>query len=428
MLKRAFALLTSTWFAVIVMVVLAVLSLAGSIIPQGAAADAYIKAYGGFFGRIVVGLALGNIFRTAYYIALLVLLCAMVFACALKGLPSQVRAASRPRAIPDAGRIAQMTASATLTLAVPEEEAHLHVVDILKRRFYSVQSAKGGTAASKMAFARYGTFVLHMSFVFLLAGGIVLAKLGTHGMREVAVGSDFPLEVSGGRNVSVAIEDFDIKFDARNNVSDFVCDIALREDGQVLERYTIRPNHPFKYGRNEIYLNSFAADEESPEGFVLSIYDSTGALVASDVALAADRPTYMEEIGATVIPGDGTRPHVDLTFNDGRRESHLMRMHLTRGSDGPSGYQFLLQESVPSIVVALEVVREPGQWLLIVGLVLLSVGVFMALYMSHRSVFAVVEPLEGGRSRVTIGGRASRNREGFAREFEAIRRTLEELA
>ena len=105
-----------------------------------------------------------------------------------------------------------------------------------------------------------------------------------------------------------------------------------------------------------------------------------------------------------------------------------MRQHLTRASDGPSGYQFLLLESVPGIVVALEVVREPGQWLLIVGLVLLSVGVFMALYLSHRSVWAIVEPIDGERSKVVIGGRASRNREGFAREFEAIRRTLEELA
>lgn len=428
---QAFRAVTSARAAVLAMALLAVLSLAGSVIPQGRGHDAYLEAYGRSLGGVIVALGLDAVFHAAYYVALLVALVAMVFACSLKGLAGKIRA-GKSLPVFDERNLDGMACRASLELGVDEQEADLHVRDVLARKFYSVASARAGQTlagvASKMGLARYGTFVLHLSFIFLLAGGVALARFGSHDYRTVAVGSGFALQVSPTENIEVAVENFDIQFDDRNRLSDYVCDLALRQDGQVLSRHRVRPNHPLNYSGKEIYLNSFATDEATPSGFIMAIYDSTGRLVATDVAVGVGEDVLIDEIQATVRVQADMAPRVEVAFDQGRRESHLMRQHLTRSSDGPSGYQFLAVEAVPSLMVTLEVVREPGQWLVIVGLVLLSVGVFSALYLSHRVVWSIVRPAGPGKSRVVLAGRAARNEEGFSREFEAIRRTLEELA
>ena len=91
-------------------------------------------------------------------------------------------------------------------------------------------------------------------------------------------------------------------------------------------------------------------------------------------------------------------------------------------------YQFVVMYGVPAVLVTLEIVREPFQFLIITGLALLTAGTSISLYLSHRRIWFIVTGLPGGKTKVSFGGGASRNPDGFAVEFEAVRRTLDELA
>lgn len=411
-LRGIAAVLTSTGLAIVVMGLLAVLSLAGAVVPQ-----------------------LRSVFGADYYTALLVLLCLMVFSCALKGLAPRIRAARAERAVPDEQRLRAMSPAAAIEVGVDAGEARLHLADILKRRLYRVRAATGGegdggftAVGSKAGFARYGTFVLHLSFIFLLAGGIALTRLGHHDYRRVAVGKSFTLQVARDETVQVAVDDFDIEFDEEGKVSDYLCEVTVGDGEEVLARRVVRPNHPLTYRGSEIYLNSFAEDESTLDGVVLAVVDSAGAVAVEHLGLADGEAFYVDQIGATVTADLAAAPRVRVAFDDGRLETHLIRGHPSAAPDGPSGYRFILLRPIYSLVVTLEVVREPGQWLLLAGFVLLTAGVFSALYLSPRVVWARVRPAAGGRAVVLLAGRAARNREGFGREFDAIRRALEELA
>ncbi|HEC83048.1 MAG TPA: hypothetical protein ENI46_01010, partial [Firmicutes bacterium] len=70
----------------------------------------------------------------------------------------------------------------------------------------------------------------------------------------------------------------------------------------------------------------------------------------------------------------------------------------------------------------------PGQILIIVGLIMLTAGTLVSLYLSHRKIWFIVEAIPEGRSRVFLGGRSNKHLESFAAEFEAIRGTLDELS
>jgi cytochrome c biogenesis protein len=437
-LHRIVGLVTETRLAVVVMGLIAVLSLAGAVIPQKRELAFYAGAYGEPCARVVSRLGLTDVFGADYFTVLLVALCLMVFACALKGLALRMRAAGEARTVPDGEALRAMSCSAAVDVGVDAEEARMHVADILRRRLYRVRVGPGGAEAggeggltvvgSKMGFARYGTFVLHLSFIFLLAGGVALSRFGHHDYRKVAVGKTFTLQVASEKTVDVAVEDFDIEFDEGNRVSDYVCKVAVRDGGEVLARRTVSPNHPLKYRGREIYLNSFAEDENTLDGVVLAVVDSTGAVVVEHLGLADGERAYVDQMQGTITADLAGAPRVLVAFDGGRLESHMVRGHPTEASDGPSGYRFILLRPIYALVITLEVVREPGQWLLIVGFILLTAGVFSALYLSPRLVWARVKPAAAGRAQVLLAGRSTRARDHFAREFAAIRRALEELA
>jgi cytochrome c biogenesis protein len=424
--------LTSTRVGIAVMVILTGLSLAGAIIPQGGAHEAYIEYYGSFRGRLLIGLGLDDIFGADYYTGLLVLLCIMVFACALKRLPARLRLSRRKEFILDRSRLAGMPEQAELVVDVDPEEAGLHIIDICKRRLYSVSVTprEEGQAlfASRMGFSRLGSFVLHLSFIFLLVGGIVGTRFGTRHYEDTRVGESFELGGSRGELVSVSIEDFTVELDEKERISDYICDVTVRSGRDVPFLYSIRPNHPLEIGRHEVYLVSYRDDPEVPEGFVVAVYDSTGALLIPHVYAGVDDPSYVGILGATVQASIGILPSVRLITDEGAVETYVIRKGLRDQVVGERAYRFVLVHTVPSVVVTLEVVKEPGQGFIIAGLLLLTVGSFVALYLSHRRLWFIVDRLPGDKARITFGGRANRNREGFSRDFEQMRCMLEELA
>jgi cytochrome c biogenesis protein len=425
-LKACFAALTSTRLGIIVMVVLTVLSFVGAIIPQGASHEAYVAAYGGFSGDLLWYLGLTDVFRTDYFAALLVFLCIMVFACSLKRLPRRVRLARSREFIADPARVAGMPSNSELTVDVDAEEAALHARDICKRRFYSVSSSETEAArllfATKMGFSRYGSFLLHLSFIFLLIGGLCITRLGSRYYREIAIGEEFDLPVDGGAHVTVMVEDFNVEIDENDNVSDFICDVALVRDLDIFMRYSIRPNHPLDYGGREIYLQSYAEDME---GLVTTVYDSDGQVVVPHLFLDLDESVYVEELQAAAKLDLGMVPTVRLVYDEGAVETFILGEAFDARAD--ERYQFAVMYAVPTVVVTLEVVKEPFQGFIIGGLALLTLGTFVSLYLSHRRIWFIVSALPGRKAHIVFGGSANRNRDGFAREFDAIRETLDEL-
>jgi cytochrome c biogenesis protein len=431
-LQYVFGFLTSTKVGLSVMVILAVLSLLGATIPQGGPSEAYVDAYGRFWGGLVSGLGVCDIFRADYFTALLVFLCVMVCACALKRLPRRIRLASGKPLIFDEARLRRMTRAAETVVDLEEEEAVLHVVDICRRRHYRTLRRSGpsgqGVFASKAAYARYGSLILHLSFIFLLVGGVASTRLGSRQLREIRVGKTFVLERQGADSTLVRIDDFTVETDEMDRLSDYVCEVTVEAGGSVLVRHRIRPNHPLVYAGREVYLVSYAEDMATPEAFALSVYDSLGNVVAPHVFAAVDVRNYIEELGGSIEATLGVFPGVRFFPDSGGVRSYMMQRDVLPPEEVEGQYQFVVMYGVPAVLVTLEVVREPFQGFIIAGLTLLTLGTFISLYLSHRRIWFIVTALPQGKTRIVFGGGASRNPDGFATEFEAVRRTIDELA
>jgi cytochrome c biogenesis protein len=430
--KRFFDLLTSTRIGIALMTAVAVLSFLGAMIPQGGAREAYLVAYGSLWGRAIWALQLNDVFRAGYFTALLVLLCVMVFACSLKRLPRRIRLATRKEFIFDEARLRRMPRADELVVDVDDDEAALHIADVCKRHLYSVSTESRGRRravfASKAGFSRYGSFLLHLSFIFLLIGGISSTRLGSRYHEEVRVGSSFDLPVSGTDRLPVTVEDFTVELDERDRISDYVCEVGYRDEGGVATWFRIRPNHPLRFADREVYLVSFAEDPEVPEGFIVTAYDPAGELIIPHFFAGIDDPVYVEPLEGAVQASLGVVPSLRLITDDGRVETYIIESEPSGSGQLTGRYRFVLVHAVPSVVVTLEVVKEPGQSFIMAGLVLLTAGTFISLYLSHRRIWFIVSMLPERKAKVVSGGMANRNRDAFSREYDDIRSTLGELS
>jgi cytochrome c biogenesis protein len=431
-LRSLLALVTSTRLGIAVMVVLALLSLLGAIIPQGGPEQAYRETYGNVWGGLIWKTGVSHIFHTDYFTFLLVLLCGMVFTCALRRLPRQAKLASRKTFILDEERLAGFPESGAVVVDLEADEAALHVEDICKRRYYrisrKVEDGKRAVFASKAGFARFGSSILHLSFIFLLAGGIATTRLGTRGYREVRVGEGFVLEQAGRDSTVLNVNDFTVETDEAGRLSDYVCEVTVEHGDSVLMDYRIRPNHPLSYKGQEVFLNSYAEDSSRPEAFALSVYDSVGTLIVPHTFAPVDGRLYVDELEGSLQATLGVVPGVRLFTDDGKIESYVLEREVNPPEGVQGRYQFVLMYGVPAILVTLEVVKEPFQGLIIAGLGLLTAGTAISLYLSHRRIWFIISAAGGGKTRIVFGGAASRNPEGYSDEFEVVRRTLDELA
>jgi len=428
-LRAITGFLTSTKAGIAVMAVLAVLSLLGALIPQGGTHEAYVRVFGSLRGDLIYYAGLGDVYRSLYFSALLVLLCVMVFSCALKRLPGQIRQASASEFVGEEARLEKMPCHATLELDVDAEEAGLHAAEICRKRLYRARREKSSSGflifASRTAFARYGSFLLHMSFIFLLAGGIAFTRFGYRSYEDVRVGGNFA--VPGLDETLVVVDDFEVVYDDNNHVSDYVCSLLLTEGGRPVLVKDISPNHPLQYDGREVFLVSYEQDFDTLQGFVVSVHDRDGEKLVPVLYLPFGSPLEVPGVNFFIEAVDAVVPYVRITYPAGEAEDVRLDAEAAAFTrDGNLGFSVI--HGVPSVYVTLEVVREPGEWLVVTGLALLTVGSFVCLYLSHRRIWFILKNLPDGKCRVVFGGSASRNAEAFRGEFEHIRRTLDELS
>ena len=239
-MKKILQYLRSMGFGILLLVLIALCSVAGSLIPQGKDAAFYAQTYRSFHG-ILLMLRLNRIFESWYFILLLVLLCLNLTLCSLVRVVNVVR--GRAELLP---RIARLPDAAALSpQGVEKLEEHLRAIHCRTERF-------GDTRVYyKNLIGRYGTFLLHLAILLtVLFGGAALY------LPQVSDRSCLPGEsilLSDG--TEVAVDSFRIENDTGR--LDFTSELRItRPNGQHREG-PIRVNHPMSLGPWKIYQQTY---------------------------------------------------------------------------------------------------------------------------------------------------------------------------
>jgi cytochrome c biogenesis protein len=261
--------------ALILLLLLALASVAGSLIPQWPntpeRVQDYLRAHP-VAGELFLRAGLFDVFGSWWFALITTLLFISLIAC----LVPRTRAAWRSlRTRPmQAREIDSFRHFARIESALDPEAAIGRARTALRRRGWRIAVAPGGEAlaAEKGLWREVGSLAFHWAIILMLAGVIFGKGTGFSGYALVVEGdtwvdaaANYDGQIRTGRffdgsftGIGVHLEEFESAFRLTGQAMDFVSHVALLDaDGAVVRGQDIRVNHPAKIEGLTIYQSSF---------------------------------------------------------------------------------------------------------------------------------------------------------------------------
>ncbi|MBD2058401.1 cytochrome c biogenesis protein [Oculatella sp. FACHB-28] len=428
--RELFPLLADLRLAIALLLAIAVFSITGTVIEQGRSLEFYQANYPedpALFGfltwKVLLTLGLDHVYRTWWFLALLILFGSSLITCTFQRQIPALRWFSRtwnfytkPR------QFEKFALSAELDHASIEQLSPL-----LEKRRYRVFRRDNTLYADRGIVGRIGPIIVHASMILILLGAIVGAMTGFFAQEMVPSGETFRVQniFDAGpwaraqipQDWSVRVNRFWIDYTPEGKIDQFYSDLSvLNDQDEEIQRKTIHVNEPMRH-----------------EG--VTLYQADWGIAAVRIRLN-ESPILqlpMVEIGAdgggrvwgTWIP---TKP--DLSEGVSVLAKDLQGILLLYDTEGKllstvrqgmstevNGVTLAIAEIVGS--TGLQIKADPGIPIVYTGFGLLMISVLMS-YISHSQIWALEEA-----GKFYIGGRTNRAQVAFEREMLEILDSLE---
>jgi len=417
-------LLTSVDFAVVQIIVLAILAAIGMTIQQLpdfafrstsdyiAAMDDLHARYDPLFGASVVGvlerLQVFQIFRSTWFSLGLVVLVISIVVCTLDRTPRLWRGVADIRVDqPEPYFDQRLPDRAALSGVAPNG-----IRAVLRGRGFRVREATApdGTRyvyGDRNQFTKMATLLTHLGLILFLTAAAVTSRFGDEQGLVVAEGESLTVQPIGTPGLlllkNLAFEAPGIE---TGIPSDFTTDLAVFQDGVEIARKTIRVNDPLAVGGYTFHQNGFGA---APRVLIRDaagrpLWDAPVPLTDSAAGSAYGRIGVPgRDIGLQLLlrqADDGRGILLVLPYRitgtnpDGTPiVENFTPLALARGESGtPAGLDFSVGLTAFAEYTLLIAKKDPGLGIVWLAFACLIAGITITFYLPRRRVWARIDP------------------------------------
>lgn len=423
--REILPVLAKLQLAIGLLLAIAIFSIAGTVIEQGQATEFYQANYPehpALFGfltwKVLLAAGLDHVYRTWWYLSLLVLFGASLTTCtfkrqlpALKWFTRTQKLYSQPRQFQKFALSADLD-QASIDPLVAQLEAQKYTIIREGDRLYARKGLVG----------RVGPIIVHLSMLIILAGGIVGALTGFIAQELVPSGETFKIQnvTDAGpwsqsqipQDWSVKVNRFWIDYLPTGEIDQFYSDLSvLDRTGQEVKRKTIHVNEPLRYQGVTLYQADW-----SIAGIAVKLNNS---------------PVLQFPAGRLRIPNGGKLWGTFVPIKPDMSEGvslivkDMQGLVLVYGMDGKlistvrkgmsvdiKGVKLAIVDIVGS--TGLQIKADPGIPIVYLGFGLMMLSVLMS-YISHSQIWGLWQ-----NGKLYLGGTTNRAQVAFEREFLGI--------
>ena len=236
-MKKVVQYLRSMRFGILLLILIAALSVVGTVIPQGREVAWYAQTYSGAHPAILF-LKLNDVFNSWYFLLLMVLLGLNLTLCSLVRIRSVVEAKRKEKET-----LLKQPESFALT-----EQQREQVLNGLRAMRCREETHGTSRIFRKNSFGRYGSFITHLSILLTLIFGAGALYLPTSVDRNCLPGGSVFMD----DGTEIAVESF--RIENEEGRLDFTSELTVTlPDGRSSGLQEIKVNHPFSFGSWKIY-------------------------------------------------------------------------------------------------------------------------------------------------------------------------------
>lgn len=449
-MKLLIRLFSSVKLAIILLIIITCASILGTLIPQGRSAAEYISRYGQF-ANFFTQIQLTNLYRSWWFVGLLFFFALNITICTLTRLLPKLRKVFQPKL--------EFESKSINTLKIKErfkknwnmtQTKEILRGELSSKHYRFKEEEKENRIfllARKKILGWFGTDVVHLGLLIILAGGIIS---GLGGFRKNLTFSEGKILTVPRADFKLRLDKFETEYYPGGSIRDWKSTITVFEEGKPIFSKIIEVNHPLSYKGFVFYQNSCGWNWENPT-LEIWVKKRSDPSFLSKLELKIDEKIKLEngniDISVLLFIPDfvindrneittrSLEPNNPAAFIEGWQGEEKIfsgwifakfpdfaRIHSKKETD----LTFELKNFKGSQFSVIQAAKDPGVNFIWVGSSFLMIGLVLAFYWPTKEIKVILEESQR-KTEIIAGGITSKNREAFQLEFEKIMTSVRRL-
>ena len=418
---------------------LAVISIIGTVIPQGTLPEEYIAQISPAKLKLYKSLGFFDMYHSWWFILMLYMLTLNLIVCSVKRLPHIWKMITVPETFLSSGLEQSLANVATIKVSGEPAAFKEKIAAFLKTGFAEpIESEADGTwhlFAQKTPWCRLSVYFVHLSVIVIFIGAIIGSLFGFKGFVNIPEGestskimlrSDKELDLG----FALRLEQFTLTKYSTGAPKEFKSILTVLENGKPVPDYTnarVIVNDPLTYKGITFYQSSYGdagnyfftvsgLDEKTPRPLTVDSNSSVKLPDGSSMHVLAST----DDISEYIPEYSGPAAQVEIHFPQGESEKVVVyakypELNVQHAKEHKNGVVLQYKGAQKKMYTGLQVAKDPGVWIVWIGCFLMMFGVYAAFFLSHRRIWVRIQD-----EAVTIGGNASKNQGAFQKTFEDL--------
>lgn len=443
--RSVFDFFCSLKLTMFLLITLAVISIIGTVIPQGTPPPEYMHTISQNKLKLYQSLGFFNMYNSWWFISLLSLLSLNLTACSVKRLPAILRTIRQPVLVMDDDLKKTVAHIAIIDTKEDAPVIRDQIAALLKAEFAAPHITEAGGAfhlfAQKAPWSRLAVYAVHLSVLVIFIGAIIGSLFGYKGFVNIAEGDSVNKVMSRsekeiGLGFAVRCEKFSVAYYDTGAPREFKSILTVLENGRPVagyERVPVIVNDPLSYKGITFYQSSYGklgehefivSDPDGSNPIPLLIKSGGSARLPDGSGICLQETT--PDISRFQAGVSGPAAQVEVHLASGETRAFIVYADnpaMNRKNLASTGGRLIQYRGGEELMyTGLQVAKDPGVWVVWFGCTLMLGGIYAAFFMSHRRIWVRVE-----NGSVTIGGHASKNQGGFRIFMEQLQAKLTKL-
>jgi cytochrome c biogenesis protein len=395
--ERLYHFFASLRCAVIILLAIAGASIIGTLIPQGMTEEAVLATFGetSLKARAIILLGLTDIYHALWFQALIALLALNVSLCTAERFPKTLKLwvhedkDLQPDKLRKFSNFREFTSHRTL------EEVAFLIRQFFKSHGWKavLDSSEEGSfqnICTKREIFQFSIYGVHFSVILILLGAFAGSLFGFKGTMAILQGDSTNVVKLMQKDKALILpfelrcDKFEIKFYPDGTPSEYISEVTIVDNGQEVMKSAIKVNEPLTYRGVSFYQATYGtvisratvtfADDTTGESFDLTLTTENEETVPGTNTIV-QLMDYRENFG-----NFGPAVAIGMLDEDEKPQAGWILVNYPNFHGNRLGhYRLSVRDVEATYYTGLQVKRDPGIWLVLVGfagLVLFMIATF----------------------------------------------------